>query len=102
MRVEKRPAIERDPIAIELGLVPPYEGYEHPIWKRSKRGGTMHHYDCPRAANGLAWFWPEGLGLKTEIDLLIEAPTWLHPCKVCFHRGNVDWFTLVRVLSGVL
>ena len=79
-----RGPIEQDRVAIELGLVPRPEGYVPPRYKRNRTGSVAHHYDCPRAANGHAWFWPESLGFKADGPLLSAMPWWIKPCKICF------------------
>ena len=93
-----RGPIERDRVAIELGLVHPYEGYVRPLWKRSKRERTVHHYECPRARTALAWFWPMSLDLTDEVSLLVEMPQQLKPCKICFDPENIEFLRIIRVL----
>lgn len=71
---------------VEVGLVDPPDGYKPPLWKRNKKGSVVHHYYCPRAANGYAWFWPENIAVQTDAELLVAIASipWIKPAKCCF------------------
>ena len=79
---EPRPPIERDRVAIELGLVPPYEGYQPVRWHRNRTGSVVHSRNCARRGNSVPWYWAEDHA-KDSLDLLLQLPPWVRPCKIC-------------------
>jgi hypothetical protein len=86
-----RGPIERDRVAIELGLFEAYEGYEWCRWHRNKRGTTVHRRDCTRRGASLPWFWAQDR-FSTD-DELLEGLTfveWTKPCSYCLSNCDKD------------